>query len=59
MALNYILGDEPPTDLAPHLAPQLLLSQLTQDALHKRMPEGGKTLCVVVEQRCRKMLQAS
>jgi hypothetical protein len=23
VSLNYILGDEPPTDLAPHLAPQL------------------------------------
>ena len=59
MALDYILGDEPPTDLAPHLAPQLLLNQLTQGTLRNRMPEGGKTLHVVGEQRCRTMLQAS
>lgn len=59
VALDYILGDEPPTDLAPPLAPQLLLSQLTQGALRNRMPEGGKTLHVMGEQRCRTMLQAS
>ena len=45
--------------MAPPLAPQLLLSQLTQGALRNRMPEGGKTLHVMGEQRCRTMLQAS
>ena len=59
MALDYILGDEPPTDLAPHLAPQLLMSQLTQNALRNRISEGGKTLHVIGEQRCRTILQAS
>ena len=41
MALDYILGDEPPTDLAPPLAPQLLLSQLTQGASGIAAGVGG------------------